>query len=542
MLLARLGHLGALVISGNALPLTAKQRLPDHFLKHHIPDSRFLRAQPHVRPLRRNEPDWAATLELWIPDGVSGYIDLMSSPSLNATSSNHTLVHYAVTNGTSVTRSPNKIAEMGYTQTIQASDVGMDTSGPWLMNAKSPGWGTKFWMLKSHDKDCFAGSPLAASYISGVNGTGTGTGNGTEYPVTLRSPLANDKYYGTYAYCATYDPNPTGSGMTIGAAPCGRISCAPLPPPPAPPVNADALGPESSDPFVPAEAHNPDGTLAPTFFSTRPCNYMDPNCHVSQIFLYNSLTGALRPMYHTARMVSPSSNANATTSSTTSSGALWKNVDMVFRQGNRRPMQGWAEPDPAAVVVDPAFGRKSVPQPFTLARSPVYLAPNLEVYAVAMKEDIVASTSPSSSPSVVQSSGLASGSVVRVFLVPPTRSIPVASQAMVSGILGSMPSGRVGLGRGLLAFIILGVRSIGSAFFSKLKAPWRWGDLRLLDDLVRSTDKRNFEGLQGAGPGCKSRDARVSWDYFVIIKGLRLTRAPAYVQRLGLLENFLLST
>ena len=144
MLLAHLGYLGVLVISGNALPLAIVQRLPEHFFRHHVLDSRFLRAQPHVQPLRRNELDWAATLELWIPDGVSGYTDLMSSPSLNTTSSNHALVHYAVMNVTSATRSSRKIAEMGYTQTIHASDVSMDTGGPWLMNAKSPGWGTKF--------------------------------------------------------------------------------------------------------------------------------------------------------------------------------------------------------------------------------------------------------------------------------------------------------------------------------------------------------------------------------------------------------------
>lgn len=435
MLLVCLGYLGVLLISGNALPLAANHRPSRSFSRAHNLGFHFLRAQPNSHRLKRNEPDWAATLEQWSPDGVSGYIDLMSSPSLNSTASNHTLVQYTVTNGTSASQPFRKIAEMGYSQSIRASNVGMDTGGPWLMNAKSPGWGTEFWMLKSHDEDCFAGSPFATSYNVNSTGNGTftslnnGTGAGTEYPVTLRSPLANDKYYGTYAYCATYDPNPVGSGMTIGAAPCGRISCAPLPPP----INATAQSTESPDPFVPTAPHNPDGTFAPTFFSTRPCNYMDPNCHVSQIFLYNSATGAVRPMYHTARMDSASSSTEL----------LWKNVAMVFRQGNRRPMQGLSELDPAAVVDDPAFERQSVPQPSPLAHSPVYLGPNPEVYATATKVNVVVTSTSASTRAGVET-GLASGSSVKVLLAPPTRVVSAGSKDTISAASFSVASGHVG--------------------------------------------------------------------------------------------------
>ncbi|KAG9087110.1 hypothetical protein FS749_003162 [Ceratobasidium sp. UAMH 11750] len=200
-------------------------------------------------------------------------------------------------------------------------------------------------MLKSHDVDCYAGSEFASSYNASSQ-----TG-GTEYPVTLRSPLWGDEHDELIAYCATYDPNPRGSGMRLGAAPCGTISCAPLP-----------LAQGSSFPDV---SRNPDGTFAPKFFTTRPCNYLDPNCHVSQIFLYNAESGAVRPMYHTRGM----DGANHTWISSEqfnsnirrdASEPLLKRVEMVFRQGDMRVLHGWPEPDPALVVVDPAFDVRNI--------------------------------------------------------------------------------------------------------------------------------------------------------------------------------------
>ncbi|QRV89869.1 hypothetical protein RhiJN_17887 [Ceratobasidium sp. AG-Ba] len=195
------------------------------------------------------------------------------------------------------------------------------------------GQGTTFWILKSHDVDCFAGSEFASSY---------NTSSQIEYPVTLRSPL----FHKPFAYCATYDPNPRGSGMTLGAAPCGTISCAPLP-----------LPQDGGAKLLPSLSRNPDGTLAPKFFTTRPCNYLDPNCHVSQIFLYSAKTGAIRPMYHTGQMQGVNRTWISSGQPRCRNGPepLVGSVQMVFRQGDTPPLPGWPDPDPALVLRDPAF-------------------------------------------------------------------------------------------------------------------------------------------------------------------------------------------
>ncbi|KAG8763845.1 hypothetical protein FRC12_008380 [Ceratobasidium sp. 428] len=283
-------------------------------------------------------------LQQWTLSGVSGHIDLVvtGSPHLNVSS--HTYSPYTTIQSIPNNLAPYKIGEIGYNRPVLASFSESNGPDAHLLNAKPFGWGTKFWMLKSHDVDCYAGSEFASNYSA--NST-----SGTDYPVTLRSPLGSDKQDGVFAHCATYDPNPSGSGMTLGAAPCGSISCAPLP------------KAEDSKPSFPNAFRNPDGTFAPKFFTTRPCNYLDPNCHVSQIFLYNAATGAVRPMYHTGRMKGV--NRTWISSGQPSVGThepLMKRIEMFFRRGDMRTLPGWPDQDPTLVVVDPAFDAKNVSQ------------------------------------------------------------------------------------------------------------------------------------------------------------------------------------
>jgi hypothetical protein len=355
MLLAFLGYSGILVASSNALPILTPYRSTGVA----APNPRLSRRL--CPQSKRDSSNKENILERWVPDGVSGHIDLMTS-----TPSNSSIARQPYDPYTTIQSIPNpayKIAEMGYNRAVIASNLVQDNS--YLLNAKPFGWGTKFWMLKSQDVDCYAGSEFASSYNASSQIGPTG---GAEYPVTLRSPLGNNKQDGIFAYCATYDPNPRGSGMTLGAAPCGRISCAPLPPPGQPGLlNEETGGPEDPASFSPSVSRNPDGTFAPTFFTTRPCNYLDSNCHVSQIFLFNAMTGTVRPMYHTQGM----NGANGTRitsgqpslqSRNTEPAPLWKDVEMVFRQGDLRALQGWPDPDPTLVVADPAFDQESVPQ------------------------------------------------------------------------------------------------------------------------------------------------------------------------------------
>ncbi|KAG9082274.1 hypothetical protein FRC06_005145 [Ceratobasidium sp. 370] len=293
----------------------------------------------------------------------------------------HTFSPYTTFQSIPSNPTPYKIAEIGYTRPILAlgSIPNVDS---YLLNARPFGWGTKFWMLKSHDVDCYAGSQFASSYNA------SGQTGGTEYPVTLRSPLPGDGHDETITYCATYDPNPRGSAMTLGAAPCGTISCAPLP--------------QVEDSAFPSISRNPDGTFAPKFFTTRPCNYLDPNCHVSQIFLYNAATGTVRPMYHTGGM--DGVNRTWISSGQLSSKVrrdgpepLLRRVEMVFRQGDVRVLPGWPEPDPALVVADLAFDVRNISRAFTSNAPMVGHGPEMPTsYATAIPGSVTSAGSPAS--------------------------------------------------------------------------------------------------------------------------------------------------
>ncbi|KAG8747311.1 hypothetical protein FRC10_001490 [Ceratobasidium sp. 414] len=343
---------------------------------YHTPEHPASSRHSHYHP-KRVSGDLDEKLEPWAPNGVPGHIDLMVTGPSNQTVASHIYNPYTAIQSIPSNPTPYKIAEIGYTRSILASNK--DDSR--LLNARPFGWGTKFWMLKSHDVDCYAGSPFAESYNTS-NQTG-----GTEYPVTLRSPLEGGEH-DMIAYCATYDPNPRGSGMTLGAAPCGTISCAPLP--------------QTQDPVFPNTPRNPDGTFAPKFFTTRPCNYLDPNCHVSQIFLYNPATGAVRPMYHTRGMDGVNRtwiSSGQLNSNLRRDGPepLLKRVQMVFRQGDMRVLPGWPEPDPALVVADPAFDVRNVSRSFTSNAPVVGHGPVMPTgYATAGPMTVAGAGSPTS--------------------------------------------------------------------------------------------------------------------------------------------------
>ncbi|KAG8768490.1 hypothetical protein FRC12_005523 [Ceratobasidium sp. 428] len=291
--------------------------------------------------------NWGEALQPWDPNGVPGHIDLVVIGSSSRNMSSRTHSSYTTIQSVPNNLVPYKIGEIGYNRPVLASILESNRPDAHLLNARPFGWGTKFWMLKSHDVDCYAGSEFASNY--NVNSTG-----GTEYPVTLRSPLGSDKHDEVFAHCATYDPNPSGSGMTLGAAPCGSISCAPLP------------KTEDSKPSSPNAFRNPDGTFAPKFFTTRPCNYLDPNCHVSQIFLYNAATGTVRPMYHTGRMEGVDRTwVSSGQASVNPHEPLMKRVEMIFRRGDMRTLPGWPDQDPTLVVADPAFDAKNASQAST---------------------------------------------------------------------------------------------------------------------------------------------------------------------------------
>lgn len=427
MLISHVGHLWVLVLASSsaALPLIApgkstrgearveyRNKLngpPSPFLNLH---SRLLaRRELHLRKLhkvgtkgaidavgrqllrkRRLEEiksDWQKMLEPWIPAGVAGYVDLILD-SLHDLSLDNQFPSYGAPfrryePSLSPINIPNypdprnrtyKMAEMGYYKAPRQAHTLVDTGSAYLIYAKSSGRGSIFWILKSRDQGCSGGNVIKkyAARTSDKFEQTLGSNNETEYPVILRSPFANDRYYGAYAYCITYDPNPRGSTMRLGAAPCERITCAPAP---SESSVADfnhgqelSSAPATPDPLVPILAHNPDGTLAPKFFTTRPCDYLDPSCHASQIFLYNSLTGIIRPMYRPGGMEGYNATRFQSGKRTSSEPRkiqepLWRNVAMRFRvvRWPGGSLQDSGESDPTLLVTNPAFDVQGMPQP-----------------------------------------------------------------------------------------------------------------------------------------------------------------------------------